>query len=303
MDAIPQNRVALAIRIFTGSKPLEQSSKKDLSEFTKDELLNFYSYLDVRTPSILRDIHCLTKDYYTFNKANRDDIDKINIKVLRTKVNKIAVRARIISREDLLSKLKESEQDRLFNPSDAFIVLGFFEGLGNADYLDLQHITLDDMYNKDGQYYAKLYSGRTVKISNELYDYAERSCLTEIRKMNYRNNGVRLRELQSENPRSIIKYLSECSDEPEEIIIRRRKKTIYVYMQCELKICNIVKTFSTANALRMSGIIDHIKKTCKENGTNYDWYFERILPTMAEQYNISDPRNFRTLLRDYLEVC
>lgn len=302
MNSIPNNRILLAKRIFLASIAIEKNKKKDLCDFDRDELLEFYSYLDVATPSILRDVHSLVKDYLTFNKVYNEDINNINIKILRSKVNKIAVRTKIISREELIERLKESEKDRTFNPSDAFILLAFFEGMWNKDYTDIQNLTIDDFVRENDQYYVHLSSGRTIIASDELYQYAKDSSLLESRRINYKSVKIRAAKITSENPRAIIKYNKISPAESEEIKIRRKKKTIYYYMQHELKLCNLPKIFINPYTLRLSGIIDRIKKDCERENYEYDWYMEHKVMDLAEQFGINNMPIYKTTIKDYLYI-
>ena len=300
IETVPKNRMFLCERIFNGSYPLEKEKGKDLCDFTREEILELYSYLNVKTPSILRDINSVVRVYIKSQNKNDKALDDVDITLLRTKVNKVAIRVMLISREDLLKALARSKENPLYNPYDAFIILACFEGLENKNLSDIRDITIDDFYKKDKQYYAKLPSGRTVKVSDELYEYAKDSYLLTYRMKKHKNGTVIQMYAESEYRGGIVKFLPIRKEGSDELIERNKKKSMYRYIQHQIEISNLPKYLTTTKALRMSGILDYIKKRCAELQIDYDTFLTNNIEEVIEQYNFSNESTARRSIRDYL---
>lgn len=308
IDSLPQNRVALCERIFLNSYGMETSKGKDLSEFNRDEILEMYSYFNVKTPSILRDIHSIVKMYARDMGRNISFLDNISSDLLKSKVNRVALRVKLISREELLSALEKAEEDPVFNPSDAFVVLACFEGMENKNLEDIQRITIDDFHKKGKQYYADLASGRVIKVSDALYRYAKASASAYSRNALYKGTSVRHWALESDNPRSVIKYIRTNNNKsqtlgnvPKEQLLKQKKKTLYGYIQYQIKMSNLPKYLTTTKGLRMSGILDYIKRRCKELGITHEDFLMSNIKEIVDQYNFTNEYVARKAIRDYYD--
>ena len=149
---------------------VESIKGKDACNFNKFEIQEMYKYLNYMTfESLFIDNNNL-RNYTNWCMTQGLVIDGINHykdfdgEELMSCVNLQQVHNPILTRDEVLAGIKEVQNDR-----DRFIILGLFEGIRGKKFEDLVMLRLSDI---DGLT-AHLYSGKTVEISQTLYDIAK----------------------------------------------------------------------------------------------------------------------------------
>lgn len=118
------------MNIFELSSATEESYGRDICEWTSNEIISFYKYYSTASVQSLVQLHnaltmytnwCISNGMVSDNQNHYTEINSI---MLCSCINFVALRKMMVSREELLSLLRE-----LPNYSDMFILLGIFEGI------------------------------------------------------------------------------------------------------------------------------------------------------------------------------
>lgn len=289
-------------RIFNLSKPIEESLGKDICNFNKDELLDFYSYCNVSSPSVLKNMHSAIIKYKVDNNTITQEIFEINSDVLRRRVNRVAVRNKLITREDLLKALQKSEDEDLFNYSDAFIILAMFEGISGRNYEEIWKLNISDFYFKGKQFYVKLSTGREIKVSDKLYYYAENSSRSFVRKKRHKGGAVCSLKVDGVYGQ-VVKFLelnnSYDINSKEYAILRRR--AVNHFVQNGIDIADLPKDLLKGKTLKLAGMIDMVRKRSEELKITENDYITNYIKEVTEQFGEKDVFQTRVTLRDYIE--
>lgn len=153
----------------------EEKYGKDCCEFTREEILAFYTEYDASSVVSISNMNskykvytdwCVDKGYTTENVYATLTIFDWEGCV----TNEIP----IISRGDLLDLFSAGYVGKISNPCDQFLCLALFEGICGTRMSELIYLTLDDFRN--GKVY--LNSGRELTVSKELLRLAEESAST-----------------------------------------------------------------------------------------------------------------------------
>ena len=164
--------------LFRKIADYEDKLGKDLYNFSVAEIIKYYKSLC--TPS-LESLMIMNNQYlkYTARALSEDLVDdcqnhysEITNVILSKCINLALADAKLIKRDDLLYIL----DNNLLNPSDKFLCLALFEGIGDKHNADFYDLTLDnfDIENK----IIKLSSGRELEVSDKLISYAIESAET-----------------------------------------------------------------------------------------------------------------------------
>lgn len=162
-------------RTLNISESYEKELGKDLSLFSVEDIINYYksrSYASYDTLYIVNRIYIRYTDYCIVNgyvpdytNHYREIADR---EILLSCLNKIRQEGRLLTRQEILDDM---ESGLIPNPSDKFLALGMFEGIGAEDRFEFNNLTLDK-FKDDG---TLTLPTRKIKISHELYKYAEES--------------------------------------------------------------------------------------------------------------------------------
>jgi len=170
--------IKTAIRLFSNSKDIEEIEKKDISQFSRDLILDFYSYMNLGNYEALRNIHTTLMSYINFCYRgagdNRSKLLHIKTQDLKERVNKNKLKESLTTRKEVLEHIYTTQHINgdYFSACKAFMVLAVFEGIGSYDMAEFFSLKRGDLHIKDGKYYADLCTGRELEISKELYDLA-----------------------------------------------------------------------------------------------------------------------------------
>ena len=297
MDGLSDHAQALLNRIFSLSKSMEESLGKDISCFTREELLDFYSYCNVNSPSVLKNMHSAIIKYMSARKILTSDIYEINSSILKTRINNVAKRAILISREELLKALKRTELEADFNYSDAFLVLAVFEGIEGTGACELLKLNMSDFHKKNKQMYATLCTGREVKISDELYYYALKSSSVSYRIRKNRQSYYKA-NIYGE-PGQILKFQTIRKEDEEKAYISAREQSLIKYFQHELMLADLPIGVIKRKSLKIAGMVDMVKTRSKELKISESDYLEYYMEEIVDQYG-GLRLEIRKLIKDYI---
>lgn len=302
INTYPDYAQVIYNRIFNLSKPLEESLGKDIKDFNKEELLDFYSYCNVSSPSVLKNMHSALIKYKTDSNTITQEIFEINSDILRRRVNKVAIRSKLITREDLLQGIRKSEDEELFNYSDAFIVLAMFEGMGGKNYEEIWKLNISDFFFREKQFYAKLCTGREIKVSDKLYYYAEKSTNTFVRYRRHKTGSVC--ELKIDGVYGqVVKFLeinnSYGPNSTEYAVLRRR--AINLFVQNEIKLAGLPERLLKGKTLKLAGMVDMVKKRSIELNISERDYLTYHIKEIADQFGEKNIFQTRVAILDYIE--
>lgn len=160
--------------LFEKTEKFEIEQSKDVYDFQYEEILYMYKIMNITSEATLRTIHSMLIQYTKWGinegltKTNQNEYMLIENNIVTLCLNKASQELKYISREDFLNDISQ-----LINPRDQFMLLALFEYGKSNRYLDIALQRMEDIdFNN---HIMKLNSGRTVKISRQLENYAVRA--------------------------------------------------------------------------------------------------------------------------------
>lgn len=241
-------------RQFDRTEEYELRLDKDLSCFIKQEILDMYKTFNFEafeTLDVMNSHFSLYTQWCLQQNLVPDCQDhflEIKANDLLSCINMAALKKSIVSLETLRGWLKQ-----LPNPSDRFIMLALFEGIGGQNFCELVNLKWDDFNGNT----VTLCTGRTLTVSDELVELAKKSNYTLI----YRGVGSAIdKEVFFKNEDLIIKNYPNCQDGTDEYQQGRR---IYRRLLRNFAVLEVDK-WMKPNSLAESGKIHFINKMSKE---------------------------------------
>lgn len=232
-------------RVFEKSRLLESKYEKDLYGFTATQIQEFYKLLNLSLESLIVLNTNLTK-YGNWALANNLSIDgqnhftEFNTELLNRCVSKAALQQSVLSLENFRDIIRQFD-----NYQDKFIYFCLFEGIKGKEFTDVINLKLEDIDQRNKT--AKLFSGRTIEVSQDFIDISiEADKETEY--------------YTSYRPMKLI---------PSLYIFKSKENTTK-----DQRSRNVQRTFSrmveskriNANAVFQSGLIHYLNKRAKERG-------------------------------------
>lgn len=261
--------------IFSKAVPHEEKWDKDLSEFKKNEIIEYLLSFKCQNKSTLRAYVSMIRNYCAYmSKAIEANISAWSEITSQDSDSCIyqSEEGKYMSRASLQEAL-----DIIPNPMDKFFVLALFEGL-RGDYLEeIWKLRMRDINPNTKE--ASLPTRRKLTISQELYDYAAISDVTDtyvsLREttgwMNYKMIGDR-----------IMKYRNNTilPDDYETQKVKLRDRLYYLRKYTGRKDLTI-------KILRHSGIIYNIKIEAAKAGISELEVFNRpVFYIISQRYNL-----------------
>lgn len=162
--------------LFNRSATYEKDLGVDLYDFDLDEIKFFYHYLNSRSINTISNNHSLIIRYVDY--AIERGVRQSNINVYRNFQYKHLAEMVADYKQQYITLEELNEILDLFvNYYDIAMYRGIFEGIGGRQYSELANLKRDDLYEKDGRYYAVLHDDksleptkRTIEISETLYN-------------------------------------------------------------------------------------------------------------------------------------
>ena len=277
---------------FNKTYPFENKLGKDCCNFSAYEIQNMYSQLGYNNRYTFATFHSYLKSYTSWCEENFLIDDGVNhfleysISGLDKFVDKKYGKKKYLTREDL-----EKMVQLVINPRDKFIILCLFEFGKSAAYQEILNLKMSDLDEKTLT--AKLFTGRTVKISKLLYNIAAEADKEMIM---YPTNGVEVQRVMRYKHRLeyIVKfYMSDASRNSTKAIAKIVKDNV-----------NSMGAYSgiSSNTIVVSGMINMIKKRSEELGISDEEYVRLHFNEIADQYgDVNNTNNiFYKRIKDYL---
>lgn len=279
-------------RVFRSTEPFEKELNKDIADFTASEIINYYQYINKSSADSLTALNS-TLSLYTqwyigelLSKDHQNHFLELGRETFVQCTNKAKIENSIIKREDLLQRIAE-----LPNPCDQFILLCLFEGISGKGYSDILNINYSDFH--DGM--ADLPSGRTIKVSDELYKLASKARNEDFYIKMSPGLDLKVKFVDSED--RIVKDLPNAKPETS---AKQKGKRVYARLVRLFKYIGL--PWLTGNNLIESGKIHFITKRCEELGISaYDYLFSDRIQEVNNQFGCRLVRsNFYSVYEEYL---
>lgn len=239
---------------FSYTEEFEERLNKDCSNFTVDEIINMYkkqstysrtSLINFNSQMSIYTYWCMNQNLVADNQNHYAELDKND---LLQCLNLALMESMVITREDLEKTIRAFP-----NPSDSFLALAVFEGLGGVGFSDFMNLTMKN-FNGNEVSVGK----RTLTLTDLAVSYAEKSAY-EFQKFAFDRE---LKQGYKADDPSIIK---DCHNAGEQTPERHRRKIYSRLFELEKE---YGKAFSYAG-LRNSGRISMLNNyMTKENSTN-----------------------------------
>lgn len=170
INTISEGSVIVTKNIFKKTESYEIELDKDISKFNSNEILDFYKLSSKGSANTITNMHSILKKYtnYCIQRNLVPDMmnhfmEIDNVLIYNTCENKVIIDNKIMTRKELLETL-----ETLKNPSDKFLCLALFEGIGGKNYIEFKDISSKNLLDDN---YILLNTGRKLKISDELVKY------------------------------------------------------------------------------------------------------------------------------------
>ena len=280
-------------RRFKQTAKYENELKKDLSNFTYDEIINFYKRLNSTSLDSLfvMNSHFTMYTDWCIQKGlvrdNKNYFSKLKREVLKECLNKDLTKKRIVTRGIVLKWVNE-----LSNPKDQFILLGLFEGLKGKDFCELSQLRQGDISGN----VATLCTGRKIKLSATLLKIIN-DCITEDRYYSISGRGVKTMPLVDRG--FIVKDYPNARTDVSEFQVGRK---IYTGISRILKYFDVLD-YMSAYSIADSGKIHMIKERSKIIGISARDFLkdENHIKEIEMQYGIRISRSvFYMKYKEYL---
>ena len=284
--------------MFVRSRQMEMCLDKDIAMFTKNELIDYYKSYQASSIYLLQTINSNIRSYidwysHSINHINENPTSLISVDDLRQCVNKEALHKSIITRDELINLIND-----LPNFREKVIMLGIFEGIKGNHYIELSHLSLDDVEKKGGKYFVNLVTGRRIEISEQLYLFivgADR----EIEKIPLLEGTERPSEfIKLDN--YVIKYNYNAN-----VTSNDKRKMEGNVRRCLLRALEYLglAEYISSKSLMESGKIYTIGQICKENGIEISESckeFRNAVKQVEEKYN--NRIIIKNMLNDYKDI-
>lgn len=277
---------------FNKLERIEDELKKDIYDFTVNEIIDFYKSLNISSLEVLAVLNshlslytdwCLQQNLV---KDNQNHFLLIDLDVMKGCLNKALLNKKVVSREEVI---KWSEQ--LPNPRDQVILLGLFEGMKGKDFCDFVNLKPIDINGNK----ITLHNGRKIIISDRLLNYIRESIKENIY---YSVSGSLVKTMSLIDRGYVIKDYPNTRKDTSDFI---RGRVIYNSIARSLKYVGVIK-FISANNIFDSGKIYMIKKRAEELGiTSKEYIYSNHIEEVEYRYNTKIVKsNFWLKYQDYL---
>ncbi len=193
------------IILFRNTKSFEEQKKKDLYEFSFQEIEEYYRYLNKTSVKGIMMVHnnvrryirwAYSKGLINYYEVRLEDIMEGNIGQY---CNQVMMKAVVIDRETIVDWTERLRKDYdYYNPRDSFLVLAPYEGIAGYMLNELTSIQRTDIIKDGDKFYAKL-PNRTIPISKELYKIAQEAIEEELYYANRREGSLKAYTLEKNN--------------------------------------------------------------------------------------------------------
>lgn len=277
--------------LFNQSAEFEYKLDKDISNFTVEEIMEFYKACNRKSVESISVIHsslnmytiwCLTKNLVIDFQNHYSEISKDKYS---TCVNTMYKKLSYITYDTIKEWLKE-----IVNVADQFLILALFEGLSGDNYKEINELYYSDFNDLN----VHLCTGRTIKVSKELKELA-RQAAEEI---HYYTIGENQKEYTFiEDDDKIIKSYHNTKLNVSEFQKGRR-----LYNKIKRNMTYLGYPYLKGKDIIESGKVNYIIKRCKElNISGHDFLYSDHIKELDKQFGSKCVRSiFERTYKDYL---
>lgn len=282
-----QNLMPIEVKIKRAAQ-FENIYKKDLCDFTFDEISEMYKLMSFKSIEALNVMNSVLNQYTNWCLSehlvqNGQNIyDTFSSSSLTNLLNKRVIENQIVSRDELLEWTK-----RFRNPRDQFVFLSLFEFGKSKNFENIIYARLEDIDESNKT--IKLYSNNhIVKISDQLIAYAKASNVVEEVTFPYK-------KIKLVDDGTIIKRSDRTVDTPYNL-----GRAVYNNI---VKLLKEMGASTTADKIAASGQIHMINEEAARRGISGEKLLSdnSFLKALSYQYSIKFIRsNFMKKYGDYL---
>lgn len=258
---------------FEKSEPEEEALEKDLSDWTREEILKFYSEMNISS-IIVKEMNKQYRAYaYYYNPENRNwEIS-----------DRMAMDAVLIAKDDESYKIFSEYElyniiEKLNNYCDKFLISAMFDGIKGQNYEEIFMAKITDFTETEATLYEDYENPkikRVIPIRRKTYEYALKSSEEYAY---YAKNGRITRYLVGD---TIIKRQNGQSN----ILPKLQWK------QIQKKLLRFSHKYPKLNPqnIYLSGILSYILQQCNYYGINPKEFSEKSLGwnDVANKYDIT----------------
>ena len=282
--------------LFNRTMEFEENFGKDLSCFTYYEIEEMYKTWNSSSFNTLQVQHSSLTMYTDWCINNSLVVDfqnhfrEFNREKLTNCLNLVVFNSRVFNREQILEWCNDVYTK---NPSDAFILLALFEGIRGDNYSDIANLKMSD-FNAEELTVRLPYNKKTVKISQQLYNYAKKADETLVYHSLLSNAEFPLLndDLIIKNKYNAVMGANEKNRNRR---VEKRVKQMAEYFGLD----NIL----TTKALIESGVLYYVIQKCKETGLEPYECIKRYGEEIEYQFDykiIRTNRRFCDRYKEYL---
>lgn len=250
--------------VFSQSSVYEEMLDKDVCNWTVGEGISYFKYLNVASDFTLISVNKIFRNYTQYCIERGMSIDNQNhfLEITREVIvneciNRAMVDGMIITRKDI-------EQGVMIftEPSDKFLILSIYEGLGGKDYEELIHLRYSDFEEVgDDEWVVRTCTGRTFPVTSLLAFYAKESSKQTI----YTADSGRWWAIVGEYPDTVLKFKDTGRDVQQKYAGRK----VYQRLMKLIRKMDLTNNL-TAKYLANSGAIDMYKRESEKLGVPAD---------------------------------
>ncbi len=261
---------------FERAGDLEEIYNKDICNFNKNEIMELYKFMNLYSVYKIRQLNSLFSTYTDFcidkkySNTNLNCFVLMNIDDLKSCVNKIMQKNRIMDREQILSICNQA-----INARDAFAILCLFEGIFGKSYSEICNLSIDDI---DIENRIVHLPNRDLEVSKEFVNYALRA-ENDLEYVCFSGSKNGCREFVDNG--KIYKNYPQCKAPYEPCIGRTVSYNIVLlFEQCG------ISDYIKPNDIRESGKIYMIKERAKfYNMTPKEYVMSDKLDEVGARFN------------------
>jgi len=249
--------------LFKNTEQLEKKWEKDVCDFSVDQISIYLSSRLSRSYITLVNVVGFLKRYtnYCMNRMlvvdNQNHFEEFNQEMIKQCISSSLINDLYIPREDLIELLSSK---LIVNPREKFIMLAIYEGIGGGSLEELINLKLVDFCGN----VIRISHEKNIEVSDELVQLAHKADETLI------EYSINATPEELDHPEDIKYYHLQDVD----YIVKPRAngrgdKLTYSAIKVMLNTyCSKLKTNALSiHSLKISGIINEVKKYMNENGT------------------------------------
>lgn len=273
-------------RLFDKTSILENIRNKDICDFTIQEIIELYKFLDSKSFDTLWLYNNNLKIYTswcienTLVKDGMSHFNEITDELIKSCVNVTYLKNSILTKDEILGITRQ------LNLREAFAIMAFFEGIKGEQFKEVIYLKASDI-NKEKQT-ATLITGRTIPVSKEFVNLA----INANEETTYTTKG---RTYTFESSLYIYKNTYTKARKEDDVVKKQR-----IYKSLKINLEAIGYTGITSTDLVNAGAINMINGFCEKYNYTAEqvMYDKELFELIRNKYQL-DPNLKRRFLLKY----